>query len=324
MPKLCFVDLETTGLDYNRHGIIQLAGRISACGETHSFNWSVAPFTTDSVDPKALEFLKLNDEVIWGFDKPHDIYKLFTEHLSMFVDKYNRTDKYAFIGYNSTFDWRFLYEWFKKNGDNFFGSYFFWPAIDVSVLAHQYLLKERSCLKNFKQSTVAEYLGIELDKTRLHDALYDIELCEKIYNKLQGECKMTDHDQTILDVDLDDTFEPKQLPDGEEVKLRVNRAEIHTSKNGNISLHVVFEDPTDETVDDIHTYFGLPDQSDGAKIANKKKLRLKQFGEAFGTNLSGADVERDLPGLEGECIVGLEEDQEYGPRNYVKSMNVPK
>ena len=42
-------------------------------------------------------------------------------------------------------------------------------------------------MPNFKQSTVAAALGIELDEKRLHDSLYDIELCKQIYNKVKGD-----------------------------------------------------------------------------------------------------------------------------------------
>ena len=35
-----------------------------------------------------------------------------------------------------------------------------------------------------KLKTVAKYLGIEVDKSKLHDAWYDIEITRQIYAKL--------------------------------------------------------------------------------------------------------------------------------------------
>ena len=46
------------------------------------------------------------------------------------------------------------------------------------------LRNKRSELENFKQSTVAKYLGIEIDESKLHDAEYDIKVCIQIFNKL--------------------------------------------------------------------------------------------------------------------------------------------
>ena len=39
-------------------------------------------------------------------------------------------------------------------------------------------------LTDFKQSTVAKYLGIEIDENKLHDAEYDIDVCMKIFHKI--------------------------------------------------------------------------------------------------------------------------------------------
>lgn len=55
------------------------------------------------------------------------------------------------------------------------------------VLATPFLAEARSQMPNFKQGTVAKYLGIPVDDTKLHDALYDIEICKAIYDKVCGK-----------------------------------------------------------------------------------------------------------------------------------------
>ena len=50
------------------------------------------------------------------------------------------------------------------------------------VLATPYLAAQRSEMENFKQGTVAKALGIQIDDSKLHDALYDIQVCKAIYN----------------------------------------------------------------------------------------------------------------------------------------------
>lgn len=50
------------------------------------------------------------------------------------------------------------------------------------VLATAYLLDKRPQMENFKQGTVAKTLGIVVDDTKLHDAMYDIDICKAIYD----------------------------------------------------------------------------------------------------------------------------------------------
>jgi DNA polymerase-3 subunit epsilon len=49
-------------------------------------------------------------------------------------------------------------------------------------MASVFLKDRRKLMPNFKLSTVAKELGMEVKDESLHDAVYDIELTEKIYN----------------------------------------------------------------------------------------------------------------------------------------------
>jgi DNA polymerase-3 subunit epsilon len=72
------------------------------------------------------------------------------------------------------------------NKDDYFGSYFWSDSIDVMVLASNFLKHERHNIRDFKLKTVAQWLKIEVDAKRLHDAEYDIELTEKIFNIIES------------------------------------------------------------------------------------------------------------------------------------------
>jgi DNA polymerase-3 subunit epsilon len=90
-----------------------------------------------------------------------------------------------FIGYNShSFDMPFVRQFFSKCKDRYFGSWFHYPSIDVMILAAEHLKSKRRWYPDFKLSTVADRMGIEVDKSRLHDALYDIELTREIYRRV--------------------------------------------------------------------------------------------------------------------------------------------
>ena len=102
--------------------------------------------------------------------------------LGKYVNKFNKTDKLHLAGFNNApFDNQFFRAFFTQNRDNFFGSWFWSDTIDVMCLASNYLRNERHKMENFKLKTVAAYLGVEVEEDKLHDALYDIYLTQKIY-----------------------------------------------------------------------------------------------------------------------------------------------
>jgi DNA polymerase-3 subunit epsilon len=47
--------------------------------------------------------------------------------------------------------------------------------------ATEKLLHTRTDMIDFKLKTVAKQMGIEVDETKLHDAIYDIQLTRNIY-----------------------------------------------------------------------------------------------------------------------------------------------
>lgn len=111
------------------------------------------------------------------------VYDQFINMLSKYVDRYDRYDKFFLVGYNNaSFDNQFLRAWFGHNGDKYFGSWFWANSIDVMVIATPYLADRRSQMVNFKQGTVAKTLGITVEDDKLHDALYDIDICKAIYD----------------------------------------------------------------------------------------------------------------------------------------------
>jgi DNA polymerase-3 subunit epsilon len=182
-----FLDTETTGTDPVKNGIIQLSGIIVVDGNEETFDLKMKPFPADEIDDRALQVTgttreELEARTMLGFDGYREFLRLLGRH----IDKFDKHDKAYMIGYNVGFDDQFLRAWFKKAGDTYFGSWFWWPPIDVAVLAAMKLRDRRHELPDFKQGTVAKALGIEVDDTRLHDALYDIGICRKIFEVCGG------------------------------------------------------------------------------------------------------------------------------------------
>ena len=186
MEKILWFDLETTGLKYWKNGIHQIAGIITIDGEVkEKFNYHVQPNPSATIEQEALDVAGVTVEQVQNYPFMLNVYKEFVSVIAKYVDKYNKKDKMFLAGYNSAaFDNEFLRAFFTQCKDNYFGSYFYSGAIDVMVLANDYLKKSRNHMFNFKLFTVAEYLGIQVDKEKLHDALYDIEITMQIYNKI--------------------------------------------------------------------------------------------------------------------------------------------
>jgi len=184
MHKLCFIDVETTGLDAKVNGIIQIAGQVvfghnAEYDVIETFNFSVQPFPRDVVNQQALKVNGVTEADIQRFRKPGEVFFDLISTLNRHVEKNNFKDKFYFAAYNAAFDFGFIKEWFLKNNNSDFDKYFDRRILDVMQLAMFNLLPYEE-VPNFKLSTVAEYLNINPDG-QLHDALTDISLTSKIY-----------------------------------------------------------------------------------------------------------------------------------------------
>ncbi len=185
--KLIFVDVETTGTDPVKHGLVQLAGQMFVNGKmVERFNIQSAPMPGDKIDDEALKVNGLTPLDLSMFQPARAAYMSFQPLLAKHCDKYNRADKFHFIGYNADFDADHVRSWFEKNGDVYFGSFFWWPVLDVSKLAGMRLMGKRHHLPNFKLMTVAKYCGIPVDENLAHNAMYDIDITMRLW-KILGE-----------------------------------------------------------------------------------------------------------------------------------------
>jgi len=182
--KVLFFDLETTGTMVNKHGIHQLSGSVVIDGvEKEKFDLKVQPNPKAEIVQEALDVAGVTKEQILAYPPMGEVYNKFIAILNKYVNRFDKKDKFFLAGYNNaSFDNQFLRAWFIQNGDKYFGSYFWSNSIDVMVLATPYLAANRSNMENFKQGTVAKYLGIPVDDTKLHDAMYDIEICKAIFD----------------------------------------------------------------------------------------------------------------------------------------------
>lgn len=192
--KLCFIDTETTGVDPSKNGIIQVAGIIYdvinfsphlEMRELDVFDIRLQPHPSDIIDNKALEVNGVTLDTLRSYQSYKDGYSQLLKILKSHVDKFDKTDKMVFIGYNTRFDFDMLRQFFIKNDDKYFGSWFWYPTIDVMEMAMLYVVKhdKRFVLPDFKLKTVASFFDVKIPE-HLHDALVDIRLTMHLFARL--------------------------------------------------------------------------------------------------------------------------------------------
>lgn len=183
-----FYDLETTGVDVRKHSIHQIAGLIEINDEVvEKFNIFSKPHPKALIDEGALRACRKTQEELLSYPDMKYAHKEFKAILGKYIDPFDPRQKAWGVGFNNRyFDDVFLRAWFKQNGDEFIGSWFWTDTLDTLVLASQYLIHRRAAMPSFKQHRVALELGIVVDEDRLHDASYDVELTRGIYRIVTG------------------------------------------------------------------------------------------------------------------------------------------
>lgn len=163
------------------HGIIQWTATVIIDGEEkESIDLMIQPFPDDAIEEEALETNNTNREQLFNGSRltPKAAYMDITRFLAKYISKFDRKDKFFWIGYNARFDADFTRKFFEKNGDKYFGSWFWFPILDVTILAGYLLQNQRTKLKDFKLKTVWEFLHQDQlllhNEDSWHDALFDI------------------------------------------------------------------------------------------------------------------------------------------------------
>lgn len=187
--KVLWLDCETTGLDPKDNDIITIALMIEVDGEIKdTLELKIQPINWDTIQDKALEVNGYTREDLKTFEDPKIAHKKLVNFLGKYVNRYNRNDKYQPAGYNVGFDIGFLENFFKKVGDQYFGSWVDYHKLDVATLVQLLALKKVLHLGSYRLASVSDHFNVEIDA---HNALSDIqatrELCYKILNKIEYE-----------------------------------------------------------------------------------------------------------------------------------------
>lgn len=180
--KRLWVDIETTGLTPSKYAIWQIA---YAYNDGPIKVITMKPDNDQLIDEKALVIGGITEDELANFKPQREGYVQLLSDLDTYVDKFDKTDKLFIAGYNcERFDGPHLRMLFERQGNKYFGSYF-WPAShDIMILASFCLAETRHLMYDFKLKSVAEALKINVESEKLHDASYDIHLTRLVYQEL--------------------------------------------------------------------------------------------------------------------------------------------
>lgn len=106
-----------------------------------------------------------------------------------YVDRYNKEDKMYLMGQNVGFDYGFLLELWKRQGDDYLGSFIHYHKIDLIALTSMFriagiLPKEK--LPNMKLESLCKYFGFS---AQTHDSLSDIRQTREIFLRMVRSVK---------------------------------------------------------------------------------------------------------------------------------------
>lgn len=191
MKNIVFFDVETSGLDPQKHDIIQLAAVVMKTdGEIVESFEAKLEFDISQAQKKALE-INHYDEGVWKEEALTSVEALdkFTVFIRKYADverksRYGKSFRTCRMGaYNASFDMKFLEAWYKKHNKFMPADY---QALDPMQLAiwNSYIQGQKGPA-SFKLSDVCKYYGVKLEGA--HDALADVEATAKLAKALMRE-----------------------------------------------------------------------------------------------------------------------------------------
>jgi DNA polymerase III epsilon subunit-like protein len=184
--KILWFDVETTGLNSVENDIISLAMIIEIDGIVmEELYLKIQPCNPDNISNEALTINGFKREEFSTFLPPKEAHKQIITFFNKYVDKYkkNKTinDKLIPAGYNVLFDVQFLSEFFKKVGDNYFGSFVDYHKLDVASIVLFLQMHNKIKIEGYKLINVANYLNASINA---HDAQSDIRATREVAYKL--------------------------------------------------------------------------------------------------------------------------------------------
>lgn len=183
MSKLLFLDLETTGINPELHGIVSISAITDILNQQpEAVDLRLKPFDGCSYDAQALEVINTTYEEIQAYQPETAVYAILLDFIEKKVNKYDKQDKFTVVGYNCMFDMAFLANLFKRNFNNYTYAYFNAYYVDLFAIVKLIHSIKPYPTENLKLATICKYYGISLDNA--HNSFADIKATRELYYKI--------------------------------------------------------------------------------------------------------------------------------------------
>lgn len=182
--NILFLDLETTGVDENKHSIIEIAAKFSVDGKiVKSYESKVGTYNKE-VDLGALGVNNFSIKGILGHTGSPEVAYALTEFL-VTVKKSKGKGPIYLCGHNVAFDEKFLNRFLEVHSITGLHSIVGHKKLDTATIA--IALIDAGVIKPEKTSLegLAKELGINLQGRKLHNAMEDVDLTIEVYNEFK-------------------------------------------------------------------------------------------------------------------------------------------
>jgi len=172
------VDVETSGFDSERHGLLEIAALTLRFDDGHlvidgRHRWPVRPFPEALINPDSLRVtgIDLNDPARRAIPETEAIKQLFK--MARASIKSHGCHRGILVGHNAAFDAGFVHSAARRAGvkRNPFHPFSTIDTAALGAVAYGHTVLREACVR----------AGIDYDKDQAHGALYDAERCAMLF-----------------------------------------------------------------------------------------------------------------------------------------------